>query len=210
MTTKLEKKHWYDGWIYAKFIDTKPIPFRFKILNFIKNNSTVLDVGCGTGGFTMELAKHSKKVVGIDISKKQITQAKTKLENSGLKNLEFRHIDALTISEEFVKQFDFAVFTFMLHEIDHKDRIALLTEITKVAKSAIIMEFNIPHPWNIWGIINRSIEFFAGKNHFSNFLDFKRQGGINKILEEVGFQISEEIINRKNVFKIVIANQISK
>jgi len=207
MTEKLEKKHWYDGWVYAKFIDTQPIPFRYKILNYMRIKKPVLDVGGGTGGFTLELAKHSKEVVGIDISKKQITQAKTKLENSGLKNLEFRHINALTISEEFDMQFNFAVFTFMLHEIDHKDRIALLTEISKVAKSVIIMEFNIPHPWNIWGIINRSIEFFAGKNHFSNFLDFKRRGGINKILEEVGFQISEEKINRKNVFKIVVASK---
>jgi ubiquinone/menaquinone biosynthesis C-methylase UbiE len=207
MTNKLDKKHWYDGWIYAKFIDTKPIPFRYKILNFINKNSTILDIGCGTGGFTMELAKHSKQVVGIDISKKQITQAKTRLKDSDLKNLEFRHINAIKISEEFNTQFDFAVFTFMLHEIDHKDRIALLNEVSKIAKFAIIMEFNIPHPLNIWGIIDRTIEFLAGKNHFRNFLDFKRRGGINNILEESGFHISEERINRKSVFKIVVANK---
>ena len=207
MTEKLDKKHWYDGWIYAKFIDTKPIPFRYKILNFIKNNSSVLDVGCGTGGFTMELAKHSKHVVGIDISKKQIVHAKSRLKDSDLKNIEFRHTNAIKISEEFNTQFDFAVFTFMIHEIDHKDRIALLTEISKVANTIIIMEFNIPHPVNIWGIIDRAIEFFAGKKHFRNFLDFKRRGGINYILDEAGFKISEEKINKKNVFKIVVANK---
>ena len=207
MNDKLDKKHWYDGWIYSKVIDTQPIPFRYKILDYLTSKNTVLDIGCGTGGFTLELAKHSKHIVGIDISKKQISQAKIGLKNTELTNIEFRHVNAIKISEELNKQFDFAVFTFMLHEIDHVDRIALLTEIGKIAKSLIIMEFNIPHPFNIWGIINRSIEFLAGRNHFRNFLDFKRRGGINNILNEAGFQITEEKINRKKVFKIVVANK---
>ncbi len=43
-------------------------------LNDINKNSTVLDVGCGTGGFTLELARHSKQVIGIDISKINFSQ----------------------------------------------------------------------------------------------------------------------------------------
>ena len=207
MSDKLHKKHWYDGWIYAKLIDTQPIPFRYKILNFVNSDNTVLDIGCGTGAFTTEIAKKCKYVTGIDISNKQIMQANNRLKNSNLANLKFVHINALNISKEFDTEFDFAIFTFMLHEINHDDRIALLKEISKVVKEIIVLEFNIPQPKNIWGLINRTIEFIAGKNHFSNFLDFKRRGGINNILNEAGFQITEEKINRKNVFKIVVAHK---
>ena len=207
MADKLDKKHWYDGWIYAKIIDTQPIPFRYKILNFLKNNDTVLDIGCGTGTFTLEIANKCKHVSGIDISNKQIIQANKKMNESNLSNLKFLHINALNISKEFDNKFNYAVFTFMLHEINHNDRLELLKEISKVVESIIVLEFNIPQPVNIWGIINRTIEFLAGKNHIANFLDFKRRGGINNILEEAGFEITEEKINRKKVFKIVVANK---
>lgn len=210
MAQKLDKKHWYDGWIYSKFIDSQNIPFRYKIFDFMDSNCTVLDVGCGTGGFTMDIAKHCKKVVGIDVSYKQIEQAKKLLNSSKSTNIEFRHINASKISEEFEEKFDYAVFTFMIHEISQNERLSVLNEISKVVKSVIILEYNVPHPYNGWGILTRAIEFFAGKDHFTNFLDFKKRGGINKILEETGFHISEEKINRKNIFKIVIANKTNK
>lgn len=208
MPDKLEKKNWYDGRIYAKLIDTQPIPFRFKILKYLDKNSTVLDVGCGTGGFTIEMAKVCKKVIGIDISKKQIEQARKYTKDTSFTNVVFKHSNAINISNEFNTNFDFAVFTLMLHEINHDNRLALLKEIGKVANAFIIFEYNIPHPYNLWGIGSRIIEFLAGWNHFSNFIDFKKRGGINNILEESGFQITNEKINSKNIFKIVTANKI--
>lgn len=206
MNKRLEKNHWYDGWIYAKLIDTQPIPFRHKILNYLNQNSTVLDVGCGTGGFTMEISKKCKHVVGIDISRKQILQAQNRIKNSEVKNIEFIHINAKNIVEIFDTKFDFALLTLILHEINHQDRIELLEAVSKIAETIIILEYNVPHPYNVWGILTRTIEFFAGKNHFTNFLDFKKRGGINKILKESNFQISEEKINSKNIFKIVLAS----
>jgi SAM-dependent methyltransferase len=169
-----------------------------------------LDIGCGTGGFTLELAKHCNRVVGIDISKKQIQQAIYKTDASKQSNIEFKHANALNIATEINDKFDFAVFTFMLHEIDHKDRLALLHEISEITNSIIIVEFYIPQPKNIWGLINRSVEFFAGGDHFLNFLDFKRRGGIDNILHEAGLQIIDQKINRKKVFTIVEAKKIKK
>ena len=208
MTKKLDKKHWYDGWIYAKLIDSARIPFRHKILDYLDKNDSVLDVGCGTGGFTLEIANRCKHVVGIDVSKKQIDQAKNLLKDNDLFNIEFKHVNALELSNVFRTKFDVAIFTFMLHEISHEERLSILNEVKKVAKTFIIFEYNIPHPYNFWGIGSRIIEFVAGRNHFNNFIDFGRRGGINKILIESGFNVLEEKINRKSVFKIILANKI--
>ena len=209
MSCAIDKKHWYDGWIYAKVIDTNQIPFRNKILDFLDKEKNILDVGCGTGGFTLEIAKKCKNVLGIDVSGKQIQHAKTRLSKSNLTNIEFKHVHAANLSNEINLKFDIAIFTFMLHEIDQKDRLTILNEISKLAETIIILEYNIPHPYNFYGIGSRVIEFLAGWNHFSNFLDFNKRGGINKILKEFGFHISEEKINRKNIFKIVVANKMT-
>jgi ubiquinone/menaquinone biosynthesis C-methylase UbiE len=206
MTDKLNRKHWYDGWIYAKLIDSAQIPFRYKILDYLDKNDSVLDVGCGTGGFTLEIANRCKHVVGIDVSKKQIEQAKNRLKDSDKTNIEFMHVNALELSSEFTTKFEVALFTFMLHEISHEERLLILNEVKKVAKSFIVFEYNIPHPYNFWGIGSRIIEFLAGRNHFNNFIDFGKRGGINRILIESGFKVKEEKINRKNIFKIVVVN----
>ncbi|NLO89947.1 MAG: class I SAM-dependent methyltransferase [Clostridia bacterium] len=44
----------------------------------------VLDLGCGTGLYSIELAKMGLKVTGIDISEKMISYARKKSENLGL------------------------------------------------------------------------------------------------------------------------------
>ena len=44
----------------------------------VDKNSHLLDLGCGTGNYTAELQKVAKIVMGIDISKGMIEQAKTK------------------------------------------------------------------------------------------------------------------------------------
>ena len=207
MSCAINKKHWYDGWIYAKIIDTNQLPFRNKILEFLNKDKTVLDVGCGTGGFTLEIAKNCKLVVGIDVSGKQIQQANLRLLNSNTDNVEFKHVHASQFSKEPRTKFDFAVFTFMLHEISQEERITILKDISKLANTLIILEYNVPHPYNFWGIGSRVIEFAAGWSPFSNFLDFGKRGGINNILKDAGFQILEEKINRKNIFKIVIATK---
>jgi len=209
MSCAIDKKHWYDGWIYAKVIDTNQLPFRNKILEFLNKDKTVLDVGCGTGGFTLEIAKNCKQVVGIDVSGKQIQQANLRLLNSNTNNVEFKHVHASQFPKELNTKIDFAVFTFMLHEISQEERITILNDISKIANSLIILEYNVPHPYNFWGIGSRIIEFLAGKNHFTNFLDFNKRGGINKILKESGFHIAQEKINRKNIFKIVVSNKIN-
>ncbi|XP_053327305.1 tRNA (uracil-5-)-methyltransferase homolog A [Spea bombifrons] len=56
----------------------------------LDQNSTVLDVCCGTGTIGISLAKKVKKVVGIELCQEAIADAKANAQINNLKNVEFR------------------------------------------------------------------------------------------------------------------------
>src|SRR5215475_12868882 len=70
----------------------------------------VLDVGCGTGGWLMEMARtypSIEKLIGADISDKILAYATAKAESLGLdKRVQFRTMDALRIVDFRASYFD--------------------------------------------------------------------------------------------------------
>ncbi len=54
----------------------------------------VLDLGCGSGVFTLKIAKRARYVAGIDLSPIALQQALRNLRRSKLRNVEFRHARA--------------------------------------------------------------------------------------------------------------------
>jgi len=56
----------------------------------------ILDVGCGTGNFSLELARMGVKVTGIDISEPMLATARYKAAEAGLET-EFLKADALNL-----------------------------------------------------------------------------------------------------------------
>lgn len=58
---------------------------------------TILDIGCGPGGWALDVARSypQTNVVGIDISDTMLTYARGQVEFHALKNIKFRKMDAL-------------------------------------------------------------------------------------------------------------------
>ncbi len=56
----------------------------------------VIDIGCGTGAFTLHAAKYCEKIYAIDISKAMLEYANQKAQKAGLDNIEFCHGGFLT------------------------------------------------------------------------------------------------------------------
>ena len=48
------------------------------------SNSCILDAGCGTGNYSIELARRGYMVTGLDISPELLAEAKKKSENKSL------------------------------------------------------------------------------------------------------------------------------
>jgi len=75
---------YYDGFGFG-FLKLKRL-FEFRlygeILKYLKSGDRVLDVACGTGNMSFELATKFKRVYGIDISRGMLNRAKLKLKTA--------------------------------------------------------------------------------------------------------------------------------
>lgn len=85
----------YDSWYESKigaFADKVQTQLAFSLFKPEKG-MRILDVGCGTGNFSLKLAKMGLDVVGIDISGNMLKIAESKAKAEGLK-IDFLNVDA--------------------------------------------------------------------------------------------------------------------
>jgi ubiquinone/menaquinone biosynthesis C-methylase UbiE len=53
----------------------------------LNKNTVAIDIGCGTGTFTLELAKHCKKIYALDFSPMMLDRLNEKVKSCGLDNV---------------------------------------------------------------------------------------------------------------------------
>jgi ubiquinone/menaquinone biosynthesis C-methylase UbiE len=101
---------------------------------YIHEGMSVLDIGCGPGFFTLEMAGmvgKTGKVTAVDLQEGMLEIVKKKILRSGLQNTIDLHKcpnDQIGLS----KQFDFILVFYMLHEVP--DQSAFLKEIRTLVK----------------------------------------------------------------------------
>ncbi len=102
------------------------------------NNTTILEIGCGTGRMTEYMAWYFKKVIGIDISGEMIRQAKERLK--GKNNIEFIETDGQTIPLS-NNSIDFAFSYLVFQHFKTKEMIeANFKEVYRVLKSGCLFK----------------------------------------------------------------------
>lgn len=198
-----DKKHWYDGIFYDKIIAPNQDRMFNQIKNMIKPNSNVLDIGCGTGRLSFQLSDHCNNVIGVDLSSKNIKVANTK-KNNQYSNVNFIHADGNILKNIFNDKFDYAVITYVIHEMPEAERIKFLFEVKDVSNQIIIGDYLAPQRKTIWGILNEIVEYLAGKDHYNNFKNFLSNGGIDFLIAEAGLQKIKEIKNKPQTSHIVL------
>lgn len=197
------KIHWYDGWFYDKLIAPNQDRMFGEIKNLIQPNSSVLDVGCGTGRFSFSVADKVSKVVGIDLSSKNISTANQTLNKNPNDKISFLHT---TLSDLISKQqhFDYAVMTYVIHEVNPEERIPLLKEMMNLADKIIIGDYLVPISKSFWSVLNEVVEFLAGREHYTNFKDFVKIGGLLSLTKQAELKIISEIKNKPATSQIVL------
>lgn len=85
---------------------------------YIKKGDTVIDIGCGPGFFSIEMAKlvgKNGKVIAVDLQEKMIAHVKKKAAKHDMQNrMEFHQCDANAIGLN--RKADFILAYYMIHE----------------------------------------------------------------------------------------------
>ncbi|HAE82041.1 MAG TPA: hypothetical protein DDW33_04175 [Ktedonobacter sp.] len=68
--------------------------FEMKLVELSGKEKGALDVGCGDGGFTMRMAAHFRKVIGIDNGEERLKLAEVEKRTLGVENVRFEKQDA--------------------------------------------------------------------------------------------------------------------
>ena len=86
-------------------------------LNNKSNNFNILVAGCGTGSHILSTSRYkNSKIVGVDLSLASLGYAKRKVEELGIKNIEFLHADILQLNK-LNKKFDIIESAGTLHHM---------------------------------------------------------------------------------------------
>ena len=141
-----------------------------KILKpYISKGMDVLDIGCGPGYFTVEMAnlvEDSGKVLAADLQEGMILNLKDKIENTNLEErINFLKVEKDKIGLSY--DFDFILVFYMLHEVPNQEK--FLKELFSHLKS------------------NGKILISEPKLHV-NKKDFQKS--IN-IIKDIGFKVIE-------------------
>lgn len=101
---------------------------------------SILDVGCGGGQFTIQLAKQfpEAQVVGIDTSSQAIEFAQNRLSETVSKNVRFEIPSSAELSFP-PNSFDVVTTTLVCHHLKDKELIDFLKRSYQVANKAIII-----------------------------------------------------------------------
>jgi 2-polyprenyl-3-methyl-5-hydroxy-6-metoxy-1,4-benzoquinol methylase len=108
------------------------------------DDQRVLDLGCGQGWFSRQLARHGARVVGVDFSAAQLANAR-RHEAAHPLGIAYRQLDAALIGEQWPpKSFDLVTACMALH--DSPDTGGILAAARQVLMPAGCIVFSIVHP----------------------------------------------------------------
>lgn len=162
---------------------------------------TVVDIGCGTGAFSIHAAYYFNKIIAVDVSPEMLTIANSKAEAKGIRNIEFINSGFLQFQPN--EQVDIIHTKWALHHLPDYWKQAALVNINKMLKpdgvlyiSDVIYKFVPDYEEYLSNTIEEvakkfSAEFVAEtkthiKDEYSTF-DWVLEG----FIERAGFKIEQ-------------------
>ncbi len=158
----------------------------YKMQNNIPDGSRVLDVGCSSGNFGEFLTKNKKcEVIGIDLDKKDVVQAKRVLKAAYVMNVE---------EDDFSKlgKFDRIIFADVLEHL--QDPVTSLKKIKKSLKPNGQILFSIPnmaHMGTRLMLLTGKFEYGETGLLDKTHLHFYDENEVRRIFNDAGFQFKD-------------------
>jgi len=143
---------------YQEF-NTSPFSVHTQILNSIRNQSKVLDIGCAEGYLSKKIALKGCEVVGIELD----TEAALKAEKY-CKEVIIGNIESIKLNEKYLNYFDYIILADVLEHL--QDPLKILNKFNRYLKDDGYIIISVPN------IANWRIRF---KLLMGNF-DYKKFG----------------------------------
>lgn len=172
----------------------------------VNKNTTVLDIGCGTGSFLSMYQNYTDNIFGIDLSPSMIKVARKKLgEKVSL------IVGSATKTEFKPHSFDLITCSLILHEVSDVVRIEILTEAKRILQNdgrIILIDYHPGPIEKFEGIYSKLVirffEFLAGGDHHKNYLQFVKKGGLPRLIGKAGLKIENQRITGGGNFGIFV------
>ena len=161
-----------------------------RCINFIDNNSTVLDVGCASGVIGEYLSKEKKcTLIGIDNDDKQLFVADSKKCYKKLFNMNLNKID--NEINEYVNYFDYILLADVLeHLYDPAELLEKLKPYLKSNNSYFIMSIpNISHGVIKLKLLHNKFEYTSAGLLDDTHIRFFTLSSIIELLNNLNLQI---------------------
>lgn len=179
----LEYDNWYEEKI-GRFVDRIETDLAFRMLK-INKGMKIIDIGCGTGNFSIKLAKRGCHVTGIDVSEKMLKIARKKACEQKL-NIDFINMDVKDLKfadNEFDAAISMAAFEF----IDDIPRVT--DEIFRTVKVGGQVLIGTINGASDWGKFYKSKE--VSENSVYKFADFKTLDDMKRLRPKNLLRIGE-------------------
>lgn len=139
----------YDAWYYTKlgsFVDDTETECAFRLLQ-PSSGESILDIGCGTGNFSLKLARVGADVTGIDVSDAMLDVAREKSTGEDL-NIDFQNMGAhdLTFQDQ---SFDAMLCMATLEFVEDPKQV--FDETMRVIKPGGRIVIGVIHQNSPWG-----------------------------------------------------------
>ena len=196
------QNHFYDGWIYRKILDPSLTGIRKRVSRLIPENSTVVDIRCGTGDQLFYISRQIRAGVGIELSSTMINTCQEQARIRKITNCDFLLADARDIASHGDQTFDYAITSMVIHEMPEELRIPVLREMIRLGKQLILVDWIYPQP-SLWKKFSTHfVERMAGQEHYAGFRSFMKQGGMPALIKTLGLETIETQITGKGTIQL--------
>jgi ubiquinone/menaquinone biosynthesis C-methylase UbiE len=150
----------------------------------------VLELCCGTGGVTIELARRFERVIGVDLSPHMLKRARRRLERAGVQNVELREAEVSTLRFP-ERSFAAVVISLGMHELPRWIRDQVLAQAARWLRPGGRFVFcDVVEPRNriIAALLRWIGRICIEDQHFDEYLEYP----LEQRLEGHGFSLAEK------------------
>ena len=151
----------------------------------ITPDSTLLEIGCGTGDLLFRAAPKLSHGHGIDLDEDMVKFAESKRHVNNIENLSFSCCDALNIKP---KRYDVSTSTLCLHEMEVTKACRLLNFLVKNSQQVFIADYT--SATSLAAKLGIEVdELFSG--HYRYYRRYKQFGEIPAYTNKVGAKVQK-------------------